>query len=384
MRDWWRRQLGPNLPLWVAFWVWVGMTAGVIGRVIVASPTSNSVVPIYLVAGERWLATEPLYAPIPGLDIYRNPPGIAALFAPLALLEPKTAAILWRLGCLALYAFSIHRLLKHVLPPLSNWRRCGVWVAAAVFMIPALNNGQTNLIVTAAAVLGVVAAARGKWWEAAAWLSGCGYVKLYTFAIGLLVVVQFPKTLSWRFAITTAALFAVPFVCQHPGYVFDRHAELIDATTADDRTTADHSRAPRDWTIIPYDLTGVPVPRMASLVVSLVAAGGFVWVVWKSRQQLPTSVVTPLSLGLIWITLFGPSVEVNTYSVLAPVVAVFAFGLPTFDRWSKWLAWAGTVALLAVEIRAGAGGTQFDLSWLQPMGSVALMCAVVRHCSRPL
>lgn len=379
MRDWWRRQFGPNLPLWVAFWVWFAVTAGVIGRVIAVPPERGSVVPIYLVAGERWLAGSPLYAAIPDLDVYRNPPGVAALFAPLSVLGPKPAAVLWRLACLALYALGIHRLLKHVLPPLGNWRRCGVWAAAVVFMIPALNNGQTNLIVTAAAVLGVVAAARGRWWEASAWLAVCGYFKLYSFAIGLLVVVQFTRAVGWRFTVATLALFALPFVLQNPGYVYDSHLQFRDALTADDRTAADHSRAPRDWTIIPYDITGVPVARVVSLAVSLVAAAAFVWVVWKSRQQPPASVLTPLSLGLIWITLFGPSAEVNTYSVLAPVVAAFAFGLPRKDRLMAWLAWAGCAALLAVEIRAGVNGrSEFDLSWLQPLGAAAVMWGVIR------
>lgn len=378
MREWWRRQLGPNLPLWVAFWVWVAMIAGVTGRVLLAPPQSNSVVPIYQAAGQRWLAGEPLYSDIPGLDIYRNPPGFAALFAPLSLFEAKTAAILWRLGCLALYALGVHRLVREVLPPLNNWRRCGVWVAAAVFMIPAFNNGQTNLILTATAVMGVNATANGRWWVAAIWLAVCGYLKLYSFAIGLLACVQFPKALSWRLGVTTAVVFALPFACQHPGYVLDRHTEFVEATRADDRSAASHSRAPRDWTIIPYDLTGNPVPRLVSMAVSLIAAGGCAWVVWSQRQTLPGAVVTPLSLGLIWTTLFGPSTEVNTYSVLAPVIGVFAFGLPNLDRWSKWLTWVGTAGLLAVEIRAGSSGTEFDLSWGQPLGTAAVTWAVLR------
>lgn len=379
MREWWRRQVGMNLPLWVAFWVWVGMTAGVIGRVIAAPPTRGSVVPIYLVAGERWLATEPLYADIPGLDIYRNPPGIAALFAPLSLLGAKPAAIVWRLASLALYAFSIHRLIKHVLPQLTAWRLCGVWVVAAVFMIPAFNNGQTNLIVTAAAVMGVVAAARGRWWEAAAWLAGCGYFKLYSFAIGLLACVLFPRTLGWRFVVMSAVTFAVPFVCQHPGYVLDRYAEFVTAMSADDRSAAAHTRAPRDWTVIARGLTGEPVPRVIALAMSLVAAAEFVVTVRVTRRPLPAGALVPLCLGLLWITLFGPSTEVNTYSVLAPVVGVFAFGLSNLDRWTKWLSWAGTTGLLAVEIRAAFGGSsEFDLSWVQPLGAAVLTWAVVR------
>ncbi len=379
MREWWRRQFGPNLPRWVAFWVWVAMTAGVLGRVIAVPPERGSVVPIYLAGGERWLAGDPLYQIVPGLDIYRNPPGIAVLFAPLALLEAKTAAILWRLASLAVYGYGIHRLLTDVLPPLGRWRRCGVWVAAAVLMIPAVNNGQINLLVTATAVCGACAAARGRWWEAAAWLAGCGYFKLYTFAIGLLVCVRFPRSLSWRFALMTAAVFAVPFVCQHPGYVLDRHAEFIEVLQSDDRSAASHARAPRDWTVIAREVVGEPVPRVIALAMSLVAAVEFTVTVWVSRRPSPAVVLVPMCLGLLWITLFGPSTEVNTYCVLAPVVGFLTSGVPTLDRWSRWLSWVGTGGLLAVEIRAAfGGGTEFDLSWLQPLGAAALTWAVIR------
>lgn len=383
MREWWRRQFGPNLPHWVSFWVWVAMTVGIIGRVIVVPPERGSVVPIYLAGGERWLAGEPLYSVVPGLDIFRNPPGVAAMFVPLTLLEKKTAAILWRLASIALYAFGIDQLMKHVLPSVGRWRKCGVWVTAAVFMIPAVNNGQINLLLTATAVCGLTASVRGRWWEAAAWLAGCGYLKLASFAVGLLVCVRFPQPLSWRFAVMTAVVAVVPFVCQHPGYVLDRHVEFIEVMRADDRTVARYDRAPRDWTVVARGVVGEPVPRVIALAMSLVAAASFAWVVRTSRRTMPAAVVLPLSLGLLWFTLFGPSTEGNTYCVLAPVVGVVLFGLPSLDRWSRVLVWAGAIGLLAVEIRSTGSGAEFDLSWLHPLGAAALVWGVVRWACEP-
>lgn len=379
MLEWFRRQFTVNLAYWVAFWVWVAMIAGVTGRAISVGPEKGSVVPIYLGAGARWIAGEPLYARDLGTDLYRNPPGVAVLFAPLSLLPEKPVAIAWRLACVALYGFGIHRLIRDVLPSLSPWRQSGVWVMAAVFMLPAFNNGQINLLITATALFGVTAAAKGRWWEAAVWLAGCGWLKLYTYAVGLLVCVIFPKQLSWRMGVISLGLFVLPFVCQNPSYVLDRHKEFVEETRADDRSNAKPVRAPRDWTVIARGITGEPVPRLISISMSLVAAVAFAWVVWKGQRPQPLNVVAPLCLGLIWLTLFGPATEVNTYSVLAPVIGVFVCGLPNLDRLSKWLSWAGTAGLLVVEVRAAFSGEgEFDLSWGQPLGAASLTWAIIR------
>jgi hypothetical protein len=76
--------------------VWVALVAGVLVRVAASKPRSQTVVPIYLTAGQRWLASEDLYAPAAGLDVYRNPPVVAAAFAALTPLPVKVAGVVWR------------------------------------------------------------------------------------------------------------------------------------------------------------------------------------------------------------------------------------------------------------------------------------------------
>src|SRR5687767_10121981 len=88
-----------SLPVWsrVAIVVWAVVLVGVVGRVAFAKPRSQTVVPIYLAAAERWVNSESLYIPTPGLDLYRNPPLVAAAFAPFTALPEKFAGVVWRL-----------------------------------------------------------------------------------------------------------------------------------------------------------------------------------------------------------------------------------------------------------------------------------------------
>lgn len=371
MRERIRGWLSPRTATWVAVAVWVLVLLGVFGRVAFSRPEKGSVVPIYLTAGERWLAGEPLYGMVPNLDLYRNPPGVAVLFVPLTFLGPKLAAILWRVVCLGVYVYGIRGLLRDVLPHLSPWRTCGVWVLSAVLVIPAFNNGQINLLIVGSAVCGVSAAARGKWWEAAAWLAGCGWLKLYTFAVGLLACVSAPKQMSWRLAVCSAVLFVMPFLCQDPQYVIDRHVEFVTETVADDRSEAQLVRAPRDWTIIPRTWFQATVPQSFALGVALLAAIGFAVRVWRHRG--PTANFLPLALGLVWLTFFGPRSEVNTYSILAPVGAVVAVGLAGV----RCVGWVACGCLLWGIVRASvAGEGWFGEVGVQAIGAGMLGVAV--------
>src|SRR5579885_95016 len=91
----------------VAAVAWVVLVAAVLVRVAVAKPRSQTVVPIYLTAGQRWLAAADLYAPADGLDVYRNPPGFAAGFAALTPLPEKASGILWRSAGAAVFLLGL-------------------------------------------------------------------------------------------------------------------------------------------------------------------------------------------------------------------------------------------------------------------------------------
>jgi hypothetical protein len=395
----WRWWFAIPLSLRVAVGVWIALLVGVFVRVLIQPPDAQSVVPIYLLAGEQWRTGGTLYHKS-GLDLYRNPPGVAALFAPLSLLPPKPAAILWRLACWAAYLAGVRSLVRDLLPPLVAWRRAVVWTAAAVLALPAVNNGQINLMIVAAGLLGAGAAARQRWWAAAGWLAFAGWFKVYPLAVGLLAVLVAPRQLGWRLAVTTAAVCAAPFLLQDPAYVWDRHLEFADEMRRDDRTTSySLTRAPRDWTITPRLWFDVVVPRTVQQSVALIAAAGLAVVVWAAGRRTlldtspregevksplgtavprlsPSPFLPPLLLGLLWIVLFGPATEMNTYAVLAPVAGAVAVG--SRSRWVSACGWAACGVLLAAVVRGSfPSDAPYKLMEIQPLAAMLLLAGAL-------
>jgi hypothetical protein len=196
--------------------IWLALVGGVLGRVVASKPRSQTVVPIYLVAGQRWVASENLFEPIPGLDFFRYPPVLAAAFVPLSALPEKAAEVLWRSASVAVFLLGLWRFRRMLAAELSPTRAGLLFALAALLVVQALNNGQANLLLAGAVLNGAAAVARGRWWEAAAWFGLAGWLKLYTFAFGLLVVLLYPRQFGPRLLVVTLVGAALPFACQSP------------------------------------------------------------------------------------------------------------------------------------------------------------------------
>ena len=116
MNSWLRWFAIPLSTRW-AICIWFTLLAGVFGRVAVDRTTAQSVVPIYILGGERWWNAVPLYGPPPGtMDVYRNPPGFAALFAPLSQLPPRPVGLAWRIAGIGLFILGLRRFLAAIHP----------------------------------------------------------------------------------------------------------------------------------------------------------------------------------------------------------------------------------------------------------------------------
>ena len=364
-----------------ALLVWVVILAGVFGRVAVARVGAQSVVPIYLAAGERWWTGEPLYAPPPGMDVYRNPPGFAALFAPLAQLPPRAVALLWRAVGIGLFALGLRRFVAAVNPmSLGPRRTATVWIVAAALVLPAFNNGQVNLFVVAAALLGTAAAVRGHWWRASAWPMLATWLKVYPLALAGLILLLAPGRLAWRMPLTLAAMLALPFACQNPEYVWNQTGEFLKATRSDERGGASLDRTLKGWTYLARVAAGEVISpevlKLAAAVSGLLLAGT---VILASRRNGSEPALYGLALcaALLWMVVFGPATETNTYSILAPLgwLAV----LPRQPRANRLLAGAGLALVLAASIGATVPGhPDIALASLQPLGAIAMFGAAIR------
>ena len=360
------------LMLRVAIGLWLALFFGVLGRVVFSPVTSQSVVPIYLGAGERWLEAKPLYGVVCDDDLFRNPPGFALLFSGVTSAPPKLVAIVWRMIGIGIFLWGLVQWRRILGSSKSGWSLS----VAALLILPSFNNGQVNLHVVGCVLCGMSAAAYKRWWLASAWLTAGIALKLYPIAAaGLAFVVQ-PRKLFPRLLVLSAAAFAVPFLFQEPLYVVYQHEEFITCAMEDDRTHAIPDRVPRDWTIIPHLYFDVIASQETELVVSIVSGLLMAGLVWFRRTE---GFALPLALALIWMTLFGPATESNTYSLLAPLA--FLLDRP-MRRWQKF-ATIIAVVLLGYSVIRGSAPKQwgYNPATSQPIAATLLLLVVLtRGC----
>ncbi|OWK45385.1 hypothetical protein FRUB_01716 [Fimbriiglobus ruber] len=358
---------------------WALLLAAVAGRVAFSNPGFQSVVPIYLAAGQKWADREDLYARVYSLDLYRNPPVVAVGFSALADLPVKVVGLAWRGLGAGLFLLGAWRIRREFLPDLSPARAAVFFVLAGVLVLPALNNGQTNLLLVAAALNGTAAAARGRWTEAAAWLGLAGWLKVYPLALGALVAVVAPWKLIPRLAAVALAGIALPFAVADPEYVLSQYQSFLTYLSSDDRTLSELKRIPRDWSVIARTWFGTVVEARVVQSVSLaVLVGVGTLVAWAAVRGAGRRKVLGLSLGLgtVWMTAFGPATESNTYSLLA-VVAAGAVVVPRAPVVAA-LTWSGVVLLAATVFRGMfPADWRFQVLGPQPLGALLLIPAIL-------
>jgi hypothetical protein len=374
----------------VAVVVWVSVTAGVFGRVLGSPPRSQTVVPIYLAAGQKWRDSKDLYRPTPGLDLYRNPPGFAAAFAVLTPLPEKVSGLLWRGGCLAVFLLGLARFRRDVVPDLSADRAAWLFTLAAPLALAPLNNGQANLLLAGCALNGVAATVRGRWWAAAGWFAAMGWVKVYPLAVGLLAALTAPRRLGVPLLIVCAVGFAAPFAFDDPKTVLEHYRRLVESVAFDDQSRADYQRLPVDWSILPRTWLGWTPGKELTAGVSLAAAAVAAWSVVRSlRERIPKTARSAsglhcLVLGSVWMTAFGPATEMNTYSVLAGVAAYLVVAPTPRPRWADFAAVVGYALLVASVLRcAFPEDWRFQVLGPQAVGALLVAAAAVARPATP-
>lgn len=359
-----------NVLVWLAVAVWLGLIVGVSVRVALAKPTSQSVVPIYLAAGERWANHEPLYRPILGLDLFRNPPGVAATFAWFQQLPEKPFALAWRWAGIGLFLFGLIRLQQLTLPALTRRQLATYHLTAAVLILPAFNNGQINLWLAGLGLVAVAWSVQRRWIAAGIGFALMGFLKIYPLAVGLLLALKRPRL--WLPTFASCTLLAVtPLYFGNADYTAMQLVELVEQSKRDDRSFAPMERAPRDWTILPRVWFGLQIARPLATVVSF--AVGIVMAMAILRLERRHAPMLALLFGSVWMTAFGPATEANTYTLLAGVTAWLLANTDAPWRF-RWLTLSGGLLQLAAVLRGiFPNDAAFNALGPQPLGALLLL-----------
>ena len=304
---------------------WIGWgVLFLITAAIIASGSGRTVVPAYREGAVYWMAGQTIFAH-PGVGGFVYLPQAAVLFIPFAMLPVVAGEVLWRFVNIGVFAFGIFHFARLVRGSSGK----GLFPLMTLVTLPlawdCARNGQATLIITGLMLLAVVDIARTRWWRATLWLCLGVAVKPLVIVLALLVLV-IDRPLSWRLPAGMLVTALFPFLTQHSGYVLEQYAAFWSSLTK-----AVHVGAvDKGWTT-PFNalqLAGVSVSETGQTLLRLAAALGTLVLCWLSRRRHDAvrSAVFVFSLSIVYLMLFSPRTENNTYAMLGPAIAVFLAG----------------------------------------------------------
>lgn len=334
---------------------------------IMVSGSHRTVVPNYRVGALDWFASRPLYdgAGVGGFVYF---PQAAILFLPFAALPPLVSEVIWRLvniGVLALGLRSFARLAGEQ----SRERLFPLMTLVAIPLAwDCARNGQATLAMTGLMLLTVVDVASARWWRATLWLSLGIAIKPLIIVLALLVAAVV-RPMTWRMLLGMAALALSPFLFQHPSYVLQQYAGCWQNTT----TAAHVGVAVQGWTspFVTLRFAGIDVPERIQTIVRIVAAI-ITWllsILVRRRYDESRSAIFIFSMAAVYLMLFSPRTENNTYAMLGPAFAVFAAQAFLIERrFAEGIVLTG-VALITAASRAVAHwlAPGLEAIWLAPI-----------------
>ncbi len=351
-----RRSLGLAWAIWatLALVVCVMVARAVHKSIETGQDEKNSVTSVYRSAAEGFLASTPIYkAASDDKDSKHGwlyPVWSALVYVPFTLPPRVVGEVLWRVVCIGLYAWAIARLSQLVDASYPGSRRLHFFTLTLLTFLAAIGsarNGQMNLPLGAAMLLGVLEVHERRWWRATAWLALAIVMKPIAIVMILLIGVLHPA-LWWRLPIAAIIVAGLPFL--HPNWTYVREqyaaglAKVVEAGEPGAGTFADLSNVLlRLGLEVPYRaMTGV---RAAMALVTL----GVCWLALR-RLDRTRGLVTVFALGAAYLMLFNPRTEGNSYLIVAPGVAA-------------WCVWTLSRAYPEGDIRRPANARVAGVAW---------------------
>jgi len=302
---------------------WTGWAAlFLVVTAIILSGTDRTVVPAYRTAALNWLAGRGLYDGT-GIGGFVYFPQAAILFIPFALLPQVLGEVLWRLviigafaaGLRSFAAFAGEKTGQELFPLMTLVAIPLAWDCA--------RNGQATLIMTGFMLLAVTDAARNSWWRATLWLALGVAIKPLAMVLALLIA-AIDRPATWRVLLGMIVLALSPFATQHPVFVLQQYSACLQNMT----TAAHIAVAAHGWTS-PFTalraVAGVDVPEHIQTTMRLLGAAVTLGLCFftRRRHDAARSAVFLFSLAVLYLMIFSPRTENNTYAMLGPAMGVF-------------------------------------------------------------
>ena len=323
---------------WIRFgWALLVVVFAGMSLYLVFKPDRTGVVPNYRFASSHWWLGESMYPG--GTHGFLYIPTFAVLFTPFHLIQPAVLGeIVWRLFGFGLFAWGLWRLAaifsaKSRDPHQSN----AIFALLVLLAVPAslasINNGQTNLALSASLVVLCISIRDERWNFAAACLTLALVLKPISVASWLLAFAVFaPIRIPLLGGL--AAVGILGLIHPDPAYALGQWIEFWGKLT--------HSYTPENLRVSDLfgmlEKAGFPNPLPFNSLSRVVASGAALWFVfWKYRRggSMGGSWGLWVATALIW-TIFNPRVETNSYVLISPLLAFAAVSYWTEVKGERW------------------------------------------------
>jgi hypothetical protein len=330
---------------------------------------------IYSKAASDWWAQRNLYG-VFRYDGFLYFPQAAILYTPFAILQHPVGDIVWRFAGLAFLTWGIYRFAK-LFAPQQAYRVFAIASFVAIApTLASLRNGQSNLHIAAMILQAAADLAEKRWWRATLWLMIGLAVKPIMIVMILLAAVLYPP-MSWRLAIALALFVLAPFATRPTDFVWRQYRGCYDQL-------ANASQPDRPF----CDLRGLlstlklQISQKTYLAMQLAAALASLLVCWlpTRRWTEPWRSALLLCITAIYLMLFNPRTESNSYVILSPAVGLAA-GLLSLDPKRAPAAWT----MIAISFCLWSDGWAYHWThlWLKQLACILFLFLLIREVFRP-
>ena len=298
--------------LWAALFVYVSIE--------ILSGSEHSVVRSYRVAAQNWIAGERLYQDDGAGFIYL--PHAAVAFVPFAVLPRVTGEICWRFVTIGVFVLGLWRFARLA----AQEHGIDLFGLMSLISVPlafsCARNGQSTLPMAGLMLLATADLADQRWWRATLWLTLGMILKPLTIVLVLLAAAIYPA-MRGRLCAGIAAVCCFPFLFQRFDYVMATHKDCIHALQVAHRVGVEGYWAQLFGMLRVF---GLEVPQQVQTLTRLVAAVATLGLCWYAQRRYGSARanVSLYVLTALYLMLFNPRTENNTYAMLGPALAVTA------------------------------------------------------------
>ena len=362
---------------WLGWLVWL-VPLAIISVIVAIDPFKRTVTQTYHEAVVHWWDRQPIYVGTRGMNYL---PHFVPLFSLFALLPYALCDVLWRWAAVAGFGTGLWRFTG----TLSGQNRNRDFALVSVLVMPlclgALGNGQANAHFGASLLLAAWCLHERRWW----WATGCLCLLVALKPLGIsavgLAMIAFP-CLWWRLGLGLGLLAIFPYCFGPPEYVTQQYIafarNLTECFAPSPRSFADINGLLRPFG---FKLTGeLSLVVRASAGVALIGACALAA---RLGYDLRRSLLW-LGFSASYLMLFNPMTEANSYAILAPALALWAWRHARHGeiQTSRWLlAMILAMSLLSYVMRPWFQN-DFTKTW-HPAMALVFLGLLIREACRP-